>query len=285
MDRLLPAASDGTDTVGEESSLHPQPCSLPNASSPRGGYCRSPCAACKVLRRKCTEECLLAPHFPLREKDKFLVLHKCYGAANLMKILADIPKYLRGDAISCLAYEAQARTLDPVYGCVGIIAVLQDQIASLQAELETERSNLAGMRRVRSLSTLSQDSKQAIQLPALLELPESEKRDSRQVKEEALQLSQTWQPSTPSTQAGVHNMQLCGVTAMPADLAPASAPQYPVSVPGAQEIAQSSQSTAALDFAVPHFAFGPDDDVGNNNDGAHPATWGSYADPIADFHH
>jgi hypothetical protein len=37
---------------------------------------RSPCAACKFLRRKCTDGCLFAPHFPQSEMEKFLSLHR-----------------------------------------------------------------------------------------------------------------------------------------------------------------------------------------------------------------
>lgn len=34
---------------------------------------------------------------------------RCYGAANIIKLLSGLSKDLRGDALQSLAYEAQAR--------------------------------------------------------------------------------------------------------------------------------------------------------------------------------
>lgn len=45
--------------------------------------------------------------------------------------------------MNSLAYEADARVKDPVYGCVGAISVLQRQIAQLQQELAIAHSDLA----------------------------------------------------------------------------------------------------------------------------------------------
>jgi len=42
-----------------------------------------------------------------------------------------------------LAYEAEARVKDPVYGCVGAISVLQGQVQQLQRELAEARADLA----------------------------------------------------------------------------------------------------------------------------------------------
>lgn len=41
----------------------------------------------------------------------------------------------RGDAVSSLVYEANARLRDPVYGCVAAISSLHRQIQALQAQL------------------------------------------------------------------------------------------------------------------------------------------------------
>ena len=52
-----------------------------------------------------------------------------------------LPVHQRVDAVSSLVYEAYARVRDPVYGCVGAISYLQNQVAQLQMQLavaETE---------------------------------------------------------------------------------------------------------------------------------------------------
>ncbi|CAK9159808.1 unnamed protein product [Ilex paraguariensis] len=49
----------------------------------------SPCAACKLLRRKCAEDCIFAPCFPPNQPDKFASVHKVFGASNVGKLLGN----------------------------------------------------------------------------------------------------------------------------------------------------------------------------------------------------
>ncbi|KAJ7971933.1 putative LOB domain-containing protein [Quillaja saponaria] len=35
----------------------------------------SPCAACKILRKRCANKCTLAPYFPPTEPAKFTIAH------------------------------------------------------------------------------------------------------------------------------------------------------------------------------------------------------------------
>ncbi|KAI3799042.1 hypothetical protein L1987_34330 [Smallanthus sonchifolius] len=103
----------------------------------------SPCAACKFLRRKCTQECVFAPYFPPDQPQKFANVHKVYGASNVAKLLNDLPATQREDAVNSLAYEADARLRDPVYGCVGLISILQHRLKQVQMDLENAKRELA----------------------------------------------------------------------------------------------------------------------------------------------
>ncbi|KAH9304504.1 hypothetical protein KI387_008908, partial [Taxus chinensis] len=103
----------------------------------------SPCAACKFLRRKCTAECVFAPYFPPDQPHKFANVHKIFGASNITKLLNELPQHHREDAVNSLAYEADARLKDPVYGCVGTISILQRQMRHLQCELAAAHADLA----------------------------------------------------------------------------------------------------------------------------------------------
>ena len=48
----------------------------------------TPCAACKILRRRCAaDKCVLAPYFPPTEPLKFIIAHRVFGASNIMKML------------------------------------------------------------------------------------------------------------------------------------------------------------------------------------------------------
>ncbi|MFS7900033.1 putative transcription factor AS2-LOB family [Helianthus anomalus] len=103
----------------------------------------SPCAACKFLRRKCTQECVFAPYFPPDQPQKFANVHKVFGASNVAKILNELPTNQREDAVNSLAYEADARLRDPVYGCVGLISVLQHRLKQVQTDLHNAKRELA----------------------------------------------------------------------------------------------------------------------------------------------
>lgn len=103
----------------------------------------SPCAACKFLRRKCTQECVFAPYFPPDQPQKFANVHRVYGASNVAKILNELNAAHREDAVTSLAYEAEARLRDPVYGCVGLISILQDRLKKLQTDLYNAKKDLS----------------------------------------------------------------------------------------------------------------------------------------------
>nr|AMQ09519.1 lateral organ boundaries domain protein [Boehmeria nivea] len=106
----------------------------------------SPCAACKLLRRRCAQDCVFAPYFPADEPHKFASVHKVFGASNVNKMLQELPEHQRSDAVSSMVYEANARVRDPVYGCVGAISSLQQQIDTLQAQLAMAQAEVVQMR-------------------------------------------------------------------------------------------------------------------------------------------
>ncbi|CAL9086057.1 unnamed protein product [Musa textilis] len=105
----------------------------------------SPCAACKILRRRCSGGCVLAPYFPPTEPLEFTAAHRVFGASNIIKFLQELPESQRADAASSLVYEANARARDPVYGSAGIIYQLQRQAEGLQSQLARARAELAAM--------------------------------------------------------------------------------------------------------------------------------------------
>ncbi|KAK1383338.1 LOB domain-containing protein [Heracleum sosnowskyi] len=103
----------------------------------------SPCGACKFLRKKCTQECVYAPYFPPDQPQKFSNVHKVFGASNVAKLLNDLNAAQREDAVNSLAYEADARLRDPVYGCVGLISILQHKLKQVQVDLFNAKKELA----------------------------------------------------------------------------------------------------------------------------------------------
>ncbi|KAJ1294312.1 hypothetical protein BS78_01G137000 [Paspalum vaginatum] len=117
-----------------------------SASGSGSGSGPAPCAACKLLRRRCAAGCVFAPYFPPGEPHKFANVHKVFGASNVSKLLQEIPVQHRGDAVSSLVYEANARVRDPVYGCVGAISSLQQQVEALQAQLALAQAEMVRLK-------------------------------------------------------------------------------------------------------------------------------------------
>ncbi|KAK7317488.1 hypothetical protein RJT34_01772 [Clitoria ternatea] len=114
----------------------------------------SPCAACKLLRRRCAQDCVFAPYFPADQPQKFASVHRVFGASNVNKMLQELPEHQRSDAVSSMVYEANARVRDPVYGCVGAISSLQQQVDVLQTQLAQAQAEVVHMK-MRQVSTSS----------------------------------------------------------------------------------------------------------------------------------
>ncbi|XP_076905248.1 LOB domain-containing protein 16-like [Bidens hawaiensis] len=114
------------------------------AGSCSGSGSGSPCGACKFLRRKCAADCIFAPYFCSEQGPaRFAAIHKVFGASNVSKLLLHVPAADRCEAVVTIAYEAQARIKDPVYGCVAHIFALQQQVACLQTQLMQMKAQMA----------------------------------------------------------------------------------------------------------------------------------------------
>ncbi|BAF11692.1 LOB domain-containing protein 1 [Oryza sativa Japonica Group] len=117
-----------------------------SSSSPTTTVVLSPCAACKVLRRRCADGCVLAPYFPPTEPTKFTTAHRVFGASNIIKLLQELPESARADAVSSMVYEAEARLRDPVYGCAGAVCRLQKEANELKVQLARAQADLLNAR-------------------------------------------------------------------------------------------------------------------------------------------
>ncbi|KAK4744401.1 hypothetical protein SAY87_010713 [Trapa incisa] len=118
-----------------------------------------PCAACKLLRRRCPRDCVFAPHFPANDPQKFATVHRVFGASNVNKLLQELPEHTRGDAVISMVYEANARLRDPVYGCVGVISSLQQQVGALQNQVALAQAEVVHMRLRQTLAAAPSSSR------------------------------------------------------------------------------------------------------------------------------
>ncbi|OMO71196.1 hypothetical protein CCACVL1_18369 [Corchorus capsularis] len=139
--------TEATPTTPSPRSLSPNSSNSSSSSAPpqTPPVVISPCAACKILRRRCADKCVLAPYFPPTEPAKFTIAHRVFGASNIIKFLQELPESQRADAVSSMVYEASARIRDPVYGCAGAICQLQKQVNELQAQLAKAQAEVVNM--------------------------------------------------------------------------------------------------------------------------------------------
>ncbi|XP_020218452.1 LOB domain-containing protein 20 [Cajanus cajan] len=126
------SGGDGTSSVTKCKAKH----AMLEVSSP-------PCGACKYQRKKCTNDCMFAPYFGSDHGlAQFTIVHKIFGASNVLKMLLDVEVNRRQEAMRSILFEAQARLIDPVNGCLSTMIGLQQQVASLQGELAMVKNQL-----------------------------------------------------------------------------------------------------------------------------------------------
>ncbi|XP_073134874.1 LOB domain-containing protein 42-like [Henckelia pumila] len=85
------------------------------------------CNGCRVLRKGCTEDCVLRPSLQWisssqSQANATLFLAKFYGRAGLINLIDAVPARLRPVIFESLLYEACGRIIDPVHGSVGLMS-------------------------------------------------------------------------------------------------------------------------------------------------------------------
>lgn len=45
------------------------------------------CAACKNQRRRCSQDCVLAPYFPASDPQRYACVRRVFGASNVARML------------------------------------------------------------------------------------------------------------------------------------------------------------------------------------------------------
>eukprot|EP00271_Cylindrocystis_brebissonii_P010025 TRINITY_DN259_c3_g1_i1.p1 TRINITY_DN259_c3_g1~~TRINITY_DN259_c3_g1_i1.p1 ORF type:complete len:500 (+),score=97.67 TRINITY_DN259_c3_g1_i1:878-2377(+) len=84
------------------------------------------CNGCRVLRKGCSESCILRPCLTAVEGSDAqgsatLFLAKFYGRAGLMGFIQQVNESQRPALFQSLLYEACGRTINPVYGAAGLL--------------------------------------------------------------------------------------------------------------------------------------------------------------------
>ncbi|CAH8384326.1 unnamed protein product [Eruca vesicaria subsp. sativa] len=84
------------------------------------------CNACRVLRKGCSESCILRPCIQWIESAESqghatVFVAKFFGRAGLMSFISSVPESQSPALFQSLLYEACGRTVNPVNGAVGLL--------------------------------------------------------------------------------------------------------------------------------------------------------------------
>ncbi|OIW06883.1 hypothetical protein TanjilG_19532 [Lupinus angustifolius] len=84
------------------------------------------CNGCRVLRKGCSDDCMLRHCFlwienPQAQAHATLFVAKFFGRATLMSFISSVPTNQRSALFESLVYEAVGRTINPVNGVVGLL--------------------------------------------------------------------------------------------------------------------------------------------------------------------
>ncbi|CAI9111294.1 OLC1v1011482C1 [Oldenlandia corymbosa var. corymbosa] len=84
------------------------------------------CNGCRVLRKGCSETCILRPclqwiETPEAQGHATVFVAKFFGRAGLMSFISAVPENQRPALFQSLLFEAAGRTVNPVSGAVGLL--------------------------------------------------------------------------------------------------------------------------------------------------------------------
>ncbi|XP_027346894.1 LOB domain-containing protein 37-like [Abrus precatorius] len=84
------------------------------------------CNGCRVLRKGCSESCILRPCLQWMETAEAqghatVFVAKFFGRAGLMSFISNVPQNQRPALFQSLLFEACGRTVNPVNGAVGLL--------------------------------------------------------------------------------------------------------------------------------------------------------------------
>ncbi|XP_012079540.1 LOB domain-containing protein 2 [Jatropha curcas] len=99
------------------------------------------CASCKHQRKKCGEDCILAPYFPADRSREFQAVHKVFGVSNVMKLVRSVREEDRKTVADSLVWEAFCRQNDPILGPLGEYRKIQEELKLYKNQTQMVNQN------------------------------------------------------------------------------------------------------------------------------------------------
>ncbi|XP_055812629.1 LOB domain-containing protein 24-like isoform X2 [Solanum dulcamara] len=115
---------------------------------------RDKCAACKYQRKRCDENCPLAPYFPSNKVQEFQKVIRLFRISNIIKMLNSVvDNEKRAKMAETLMCEANIRYENPVHGCVAVERKLKLEIEETKKELDFVQKKIAFYKELRERSS------------------------------------------------------------------------------------------------------------------------------------
>lgn len=108
-----------------------------NSHNGTGGVHQA-CASCKHQRKKCGEDCILAPYFPADKSHEFQAVHKVFGVSNVMKLVRSVNKENRKMVVDSLVWEACCRQNDPILGPLGEFKRIEEELKLYKSQSQSQ---------------------------------------------------------------------------------------------------------------------------------------------------
>lgn len=93
------------------------------------------CSACKHQRKKCSDNCTLAPYFPSNKNKEFQAVHRVFGVSNITKMVKSCEETERKRVVDSLIWEALCRQKDPINGSLGAYKKVYNEYRKVFEEL------------------------------------------------------------------------------------------------------------------------------------------------------
>lgn len=119
----------------------------------------SKCASCRHQRRRCPNDCIFRPYFPLRKQEEFESARRVFGVSNMERMLRSLEVQDRAKAVESMIWEASCWSKDSINGPLGCLKKLIDSERQAKQENQQLRKQLYNLNQS-GRSTLTEEKQQ-----------------------------------------------------------------------------------------------------------------------------
>ncbi|KAJ6885959.1 hypothetical protein NC651_026580 [Populus alba x Populus x berolinensis] len=120
----------------------------------------SKCASCRHQRRRCPNDCIFRPYFPLRKREEFESARRVFGVSNMERMLRSLEVQDRAKAVESMIWEASCWSKDSINGPLGCLKKLIDSERQAKQENQLLRKQLYNLSQSGRSTVLTEEKQQ-----------------------------------------------------------------------------------------------------------------------------